>query len=123
MKTRSLGLLLVALFALPALAGDLNGVWTGSIADPRGGKHELTINLKVDGDTVTGTFAGGPPAGEEQALVNGKLLGDQLSFDLLMKGPRGEDIVAICKAKMIGTGMQGTHKTPMGTLAWEATKE
>jgi len=115
--------LLLALCAAPAFAADPSGVWTGSIADPRGGDHELTLNLKVDGDSVTGTFSGGPPMGETQSLVNGRLSGDRLSFELELKGPRGENILARCEAKLTESQLRGTHKTPMGTLAWEARKQ
>jgi hypothetical protein len=122
MKARIFLALIVGLFALPVLAADLNGAWTGQITDPSGNPHPLTLQLKVDGNKVTGTITGGPPSGEEQPLVNGKIEGDQLSFDVKTQGPAGEIVLAY-KGKVAGNRIQGSNDSPMGSLPWEATKK
>jgi hypothetical protein len=123
MKTRFVLALLVSLFALPALAADLTGVWAGQVTDPQGSKHDLTFHLKANGNKITGTITGGPPTGEEQAVVNGKLDGDQFSFDVKAQGPGGEIILLSYKGTVAGNRIQGSQESPMGSLPWEVTKK
>jgi hypothetical protein len=123
MKTRFVLALLVGLFALPALATDLTGVWAGQLTDPQGTKHDLTFHLNADGDKFAGTITGGPPTGEEQAIVNGKLDGDQLSFHVKAQGPGGEAILLTYKGKVVGNRILGSQESPMGNLPWEVTKK
>lgn len=123
MKIRFLLALFATLLALPALAADLTGVWTGHLTDPMGNKHDISLRLKVAGDSVTGTLTGGPPSGEEQSLVNGKLQGDQLSFDVKTQGPGGGTLVLTYKGTIAGNRIQGSQESPMGALPWEVTKQ
>jgi hypothetical protein len=107
-----------------ASAQDLSGTWTGTISDPGGGRgHPITLTLKVDGETVTGTLTGGPPTGDEQHLANGKLKSDQLFFSVKALGPEGQPFVITYKGKVAGNRIEGTNTAPMGTLSWEVTKK
>jgi hypothetical protein len=113
----------LGLFSVTAWATDLTGTWTGQITGPGGDKHELTLKLKSDGAKVTGSIAGGPPTGEQLPIVNGKLEGDQLKFEVQAAGPAGESLTLSYKGKVSGNKIQGSHESPMGTLPWEATKQ
>lgn len=103
-------------------ATSLSGAWVGSLSDPGGNPHPLTLQLTVEGSQVTGTITGGPPTGEEQAIVNGKLTGDALSFDVKVQGPGG-DMLMSYRAKLVGNKLVGTQPSPMGDMAWEATRK
>jgi hypothetical protein len=70
----------LVLGALPALAADVTGKWTTEF-DSQIGVQKYTFDLKVDGEKVTGkaSFERMGQKGEAD-LVEGKLVGDQLSF-------------------------------------------
>src|ERR1017187_3067208 len=74
-------ILLVASFAL--MAADVSGKWTFE-QPSRGGNpgRPVTITLKVDGSTLTGTMpAGGRGgAGDPIAITEGKVDGNNISF-------------------------------------------
>lgn len=63
--------------ACVAHAADLTGVWKGSF-DFQGSAVPVTMNLKVDGSTVTGTVEGLPTSPTD--IHDGKLAGDALTF-------------------------------------------
>lgn len=75
-------LVLFALLAVPAFALDMNGKWTGTMTTPNG-DIEVTLNLKVDGDKLTGTVAN--TYGEEQ-ITEGVIKGDEVSFIVMAGG-------------------------------------
>jgi hypothetical protein len=66
--------------ALPALAADVAGKWASEF-DSQIGLQKYTFDLKVDGEKVTGkaSFERMGQKGEAD-LLEGKLVGDQLSF-------------------------------------------
>jgi hypothetical protein len=77
-----LSALAVVLFlvALPALAADVTGKWTSEF-DSQIGPQKYTFDLKVDGEKVTGkAFFERMGQKAEVDLLEGKLVGDQLSF-------------------------------------------
>jgi hypothetical protein len=70
----------VVLGALPALAADLAGKWTTEF-DTQVGPQKYTFDLKVDGEKVTGkAFFERMGQKGEADLLEGKLVGDQVSF-------------------------------------------
>jgi len=77
-----LSALAVGLFlgALPALAADVTGKWASEF-DTQIGLQKYVFDLKVDGEKVTGkaSFDRMGQKGEVD-LLEGKLVGDQLSF-------------------------------------------
>jgi hypothetical protein len=78
MQTRRLALALF-LFALPAVsavAADITGTWTGTIAGGDG-DFVLAYNFKQDGDKFSGTVAA---QGDPLPLIDCKLDGDKISF-------------------------------------------
>ena len=80
MKIRALALAFAALLlAVPALAADVDGKWTGSIDTPNGAV-QVGFTFKADGSTLTGTTTS--PDGAEIAIKKGKIDGDKISFDV-----------------------------------------
>ena len=78
MKNRIVTLVLVlAVFALSALAGDVSGKWKYSITTPNGDSREGSMTLKAEGAKLTGTMEGRGGAVEIQ---EGKVDGDNVSF-------------------------------------------
>jgi hypothetical protein len=116
-------ILLVASFAL--MAADVSGKWT--FEQPgRGGNpgRPVTITLKADGATLTGTVpAGGRPGGDPPpppiAITDGKIDGNNISFTVKreMNGNtmvqkyegvlNGDEL----KLKITRTGQDGTPMT------------
>ena len=76
--------LFLAAFAVVAQAADVTGKWTGTFTPSEGNASEGTINLKQDGDKVTGT--GGPNDGEQMPISNGKIEGNTVSFEIAHDG-------------------------------------
>ena len=62
---------------------DINGRWLSKIEIPDGEPMELTFTFKVDGDKLTGKVES--PMGEID-LTNGKVKGDEFSFDVDVGG-------------------------------------
>jgi len=70
-------LLLVLLCAVPALAADVDGKWSGSLSTPNG---DVTVGFefKSDGATLTGSTTG--PDGAAVPIKNGKIEGNKITF-------------------------------------------
>ena len=70
-------LLLVLLWAVPALAADVDGKWSGNISTPNG---DVTVGFefKSDGTMLTGSQTG--PDGAPVAIKNGKIDGNKITF-------------------------------------------
>lgn len=62
---------------------DINGQWTAKFETPDGQSMEIKFVFKVDGDKVTGKVEG--PMGDMD-ISNGKLKGDEFTFDVDMNG-------------------------------------
>jgi hypothetical protein len=107
--------------------------WIGSFTNARGDKRDLTLNLKVDGDKLTGTVIGGPPTGEEQPIRNGKIAGNQLSWEITAAAQRkdaasrssdGTSLAFKYEAKVSANQIAGTITGPRGDVApFSATKK
>jgi hypothetical protein len=76
----TIGLLLIASFAL---AADIDGKWIGQIAGMGGGDPmTLTYTFKANGADLTGTSLG--PDGKEIPIKNGKINGNNISFQVVI---------------------------------------
>ena len=71
--------LLSCALALAALAADVTGKWTYEMQG-RNGAMTGTLNLKADGDKVTGTVSG---RGGETEISDGKIDGDTVTFTVV----------------------------------------
>ena len=71
----------VFLLASSAMAGDLTGKWSGTFKVD-GGDHNVPqlFILKQQGKALTGS--GGPNAGEQYPIENGRIDGDEVRFEL-----------------------------------------
>jgi hypothetical protein len=76
-KKLGIAALLLALAPVAALAADFNGKWTADVQG-RNGPQAITLDLHVDGSTVTGKVT--TPRGDMD-ISNGKVDGDSISFD------------------------------------------
>ena len=102
--------LAVLIFAIAASAADINGKWVAQVTSPSGSKTERVFMFQASGDKVTGTMANiqvaqatfeekGKPAmvgtlktqnTDPQAISDGKITGDNLSFTIVSQSFMGE---------------------------------
>ncbi len=64
-------------------AKDISGAWEATFKDETGNDMPLKFDLKLDGEKLTGTVKS--PQGDDE-LSNGKVSGDQVSFDVKFNG-------------------------------------
>jgi hypothetical protein len=95
MKSRSIlfTLVLLAVVAGVAMAADISGKWVYSMPTRDGGTREASMTLKADGSALTGAMAG--MRGNEVPIVNGKIDGDKISFDVKMPARGDNPSVAV----------------------------
>ena len=74
--TRALVLALL-LWAAPAMAGDVDGKWSGTVSTP-GGDFPVAFEFKSDGTKLTGTTLS--PEGGAVNIKDGKIDGNKISF-------------------------------------------
>ena len=80
LKKIGLAVLLLTLGTVSALAADFNGKWNAEVTTPRG-TQTLNFDFHVDGTALTGKVT--TPRGETD-ITNGKVDGDNISFDQVM---------------------------------------
>jgi hypothetical protein len=83
-------LLALAFATGTAMAADITGKWTTTMAGRGGGGEGFTItyNFKQDGAKLTGTVE--TPMGDPLPIADGKVDGDKLSFTITFEGgPNG----------------------------------
>jgi hypothetical protein len=76
---------LIAVFLIVAAAvwaADVTGKWTAQVPGRDGQTRETTFNFKVEGEKLTGTMSG--PQGGENAISDGKVSGDDISFNVVL---------------------------------------
>ena len=85
MRNRSFLTLLsvLVLGALTLMAADVTGKWAAEVQGRNGQTRNVNFAFKQDGSTLTGTMVG--PMGREVEITNGKIDGDNLSFDVNME--------------------------------------
>lgn len=106
MKFRFFSLLaLLGVFAFVAAAADVTGKWTAEIPGRNGNTQTVTFNLKADGATLTGNMAN--PRGEV-AISDGKVDGDNISFNTVMK-MQDNEITMKYKGKVEGDSIKFTR--------------
>lgn len=76
--------LAIGLTAASALAADVTGTWSAEMKTPDGNSFQLTFTFKQDADKLTGSVQG--PQGDPIAISNGKVDGDNLTFDVSFNG-------------------------------------
>src|SRR6059036_3746341 len=88
---------LMALFAMTAVAADVNGKWLADVFNRLGGSQETTFTFKVEGAKLTGTV-GVRMAPRE--ITDGKVNGDQISFAVIDK-VRNLELKTVYKGKVV----------------------
>jgi hypothetical protein len=78
--------LLLGLSSVAALAATVTGTWIGEMKSPDGGGNgfSLTFTFTQDGDKLTGSIIG--PQGEPITIVDGKVTGDKIFFNVSFNG-------------------------------------
>ena len=71
------------------LAADPTGTWTGDQPGRDGNTYSITFKLKADGAKLTGTMGGDQ---FEQAIQNGEIHGDDISFTVHLEFGDGIDL-------------------------------
>ena len=86
----------VTLLALvmTASAADIAGKWKA-----KSGDSEITINFKVDGESLTGTVD--IPVAGKTPIKDGKVAGDSVSFNVV-RSINDSEIVITWKGKVVG---------------------
>ena len=69
--------LLSSLLTVAAFAADVTGKWAAEVPGRGGNPQKVTMDLKADGDKLTGTISN--PQGET-AITDGKVSGDTVTF-------------------------------------------
>ncbi len=108
-------LMLAAILVLGATAADVNGKWVASFTTPDGQTRENTINLKADGEKLSGSISG---RGGDTAIEEGKLAGDEISFSVT-RNFGGNEVKMKYKGKVTGNEMK--LNVEMGDRSFEMT--
>jgi hypothetical protein len=99
-------------FVTALIAGDVTGKWNAKVP-MRDGEHAITMILKADGAKLTGSV--GSDNGETEVL-NGKIEGDSLSFNLETSSAR-----YVVKGKLAGNEIRFSAQREGGERAIEFT--
>lgn len=113
------GLLLV-LSAATAQAADPNGTWTWTFERPGGEAVDVSLDLKADGEKLTGKVYSGE---RETEITDGTFKGDEVSFQTVRER-NGNKFVMTYKGKVEGDAIKGTveFQTPENSRPWEAIR-
>jgi hypothetical protein len=71
--------LALLLWAAPAMAGDVDGKWAGTVSTP-GGDIMVAYDFKSDGAKLTGTTTS--PDGATVPIKDGKIDGNKITFNV-----------------------------------------
>ena len=80
MTKKALGVAVISLVSLMALAADNSGNWNGIFHTREGGAFETNLTLKQSGNTVTGQWQQG--SNDAIDIENGKVNGDTVTWTI-----------------------------------------
>ena len=111
--------------AIGAFAADVSGKWTYSMQGRDGTPREVSITLKQEGNTLTGSVPGmgrGGQGGEPTQITNGKVDGDKVTFDVVREF-NGNKMTTKYEGTVSGSDMKLkiTRDTQNGPQTTEAT--
>jgi beta-glucosidase len=92
-------------------AGDPTGEWIWKIRGPNGEDIEAPLVLKAEGGRLTGRFARGE--GRWLEITEGKLVGNQLTFEVRRDRPEGGEMTYRLTATLEANSLAGTAETEM----------
>jgi hypothetical protein len=90
--------MLAAALAISAFAADVTGKWKTSFTTPDGTTRENILNLKADGNKLTGTLESQRGNAEIQ---EGKIDGDSISF-VVVRNFQGNEVKVTYKGAVSG---------------------
>jgi hypothetical protein len=96
---------LAALMTMSAVAADVTGKWTGEMPGRGGNPRAVTLELKADGATLTGTMSGAQ--GRQNEITEGKVNGDQVSF-VVKNNFQGNEVKTTYNGKVAGDELKLT---------------
>ena len=98
------------------------GSWKSALILPDGNKIEGSLNLKQDGDKLTGAVAINQ---NETTIQEGQIVGDTINFKVLRQRD-GRTVTSKYKIKLTGDTLKGKVESDWSgdwqTLDWEATR-
>ena len=96
--------LLSSLLAMAAFAADVTGKWAAEVPGRGGNTQKVTMDLKADGDKLTGTISN--PQGET-AIADGKVSEDTVTFTVTRE-MQGNTVKMNYTGKLAGEEMKFT---------------
>ncbi len=113
-------MIMVVLFAIPALAADISGSWKATAEGPNG-TIERTFVFKVDGNKLTGETTSSMFG--KSTITDGKIEGDTFSFTITMNFQDNE-MKLNYRGKVEGKELKMTVEIPTGgqTITWVAKR-
>jgi hypothetical protein len=90
--------------SLAASAADANGIWKLAYTTENGLKRESKLDLKVEGDSVSGTVSSERGTAR---FSSGKITGDEIAFDLI-RNSNYDEITVHFKGRIVGDTMKLT---------------
>ncbi len=99
-----LTIILLFFFHVAANAADAVGAWTLGYTTPNGMKRESKLDLKVEGDTLTGSLSSDRGTAK---IDSGKISGNEIAFDLIRKS-NNDEITVHFKGRIEGNTMKLT---------------
>jgi hypothetical protein len=99
---------------------DPTGTWKWSFKAQNGNTYERSVNLKREGNKLTGVMVGN---GGEAPISGGQIKDSQISF-IVAREKDGKKIVAKYQGKVDGDAIKGTMVRHEGepSAAWEAKR-
>ena len=112
------GLAAFALAASSLFGADLTGKWVAKMETPNGDTRDMVMNLKADGQKLTGTVGG--MRGDAE-ITDGKIAGDDVSW-VVVRNFNGNEIRQEYKGKVSGAEMKLTVSFGERTMELTAKK-
>jgi hypothetical protein len=110
MKTTLLALVGLFCLSVAAFAASVDGKWTAEVPGRGGNTMTTTFNFKADGGNLSGTVT--TPRGENP-IQNGKIDGDNISFDQVMNF-NGNEFKISYKGTVKGDAIEMTRDSGRG---------
>jgi len=111
LSTMIAGLLVAASLALGA---NVDGKWSmEGVANKKGAKQTLTLNLKADGAKLTGNIDGMGRKGAGVTVDEGKVDGDKFSFTTSVTSKKGTQKI-VWEGTVEGDTLKGTRQREGG---------
>ena len=109
MKMFFIGIALILVLTVSAVAADIAGTWIAERQGPQG-VVQTTFNFTVNGDTLTGTVSRGGRMGDAE-ITEGKIEGDEISFFVVQQFGDNE-MKVLHKGKIKGDEIKFTMERP-----------